>query len=134
MLRDVDRVIGDAFDRRSGPRDRDDEAKIGRGGLLQDEHVDAHLIDFELHLVDRVVFVNDSLGQLRVALDQRTHREHDGFLGGAGDDQPLSQSVEAFFNKSFVLGSPYPSPIVSRVVQVIGIGLLTKSLLIRTFR
>jgi len=82
--------------------------QITGGGLLEHQHVDAHLIDLQFHLIDRVVLAHNALSKLGVALDQRTHRQHYGFLSSAAHDQQLvAEPVQVFFYESVVhSGSP----------------------------
>ena len=76
-LADVDRLVADALQVRVDFHGRRDEAQVGRGGLMQRDHLEAPLIHFDLQLVDFFFLPVDVLHQVALAVRQGFDRDVD---------------------------------------------------------
>ncbi len=74
--------------------DRHDEPQVARHRLVEGEHLEALLLQFDLEAVHDVVRVEDAPGQRHIALGHRAHGQPERLLHGAADvEQALLQVV-----------------------------------------
>ena len=103
-LRDVDGLIADALEIVVDARNSEDEAEVGGHQLMQREHLDDAVVDFELKLVDLVFFVENALGELFIGVENGMDGLVDGALGErAHPEEPFFDDVEIFFEVAFHL-------------------------------
>jgi hypothetical protein len=80
-LRDVDGLIADALEVAIDARDGEEEAQVGGHGLLEREEALDALVNFNLHFVDGVFFVEDGFGEALFGVEDGVNRLVDGALG-----------------------------------------------------
>jgi hypothetical protein len=101
-LGDVDSLIADALKVIVDARNGKNEAEIDGHELVKREELNDAVIDFDLQLVDGVLFVQDALGQLLVGIQHGVDGLMDGAFGEAAHPkQPLFKLVQIFFEVAF---------------------------------
>ena len=88
-LRDVHRVVTDALQIARDLDGADDEPQVARHRLLKGQQLDRGLLHFELELVDLAVAMDDGIGLVLVARQQRVDGDVDELLGARGHVQQL---------------------------------------------
>jgi hypothetical protein len=82
-LGDIDGLIADAFEIVVDARDGQDEPQIGSHQLMEGEELNDAVVEFNLELVDGVFFVEDTLGELLVGVQDGVDGLVDSALGEA---------------------------------------------------
>jgi len=101
-LGDVDSLIADALEVIVDARNGKNEAEIDGHELVKREELNDAVVDFDLQLVDGVLFVQDALGQLIVGIQHGVDGLMDGAFGEAAHpEQPLFKLVQIFFEVAF---------------------------------
>jgi len=101
-LRDIDGLVADAFEVAIDARDGEEEAQVGGHGLLErEESLDA-LVNFDLHFVDGVFFVEDGFGEALFGVENGVHGLVDGTLREAAHpEEALLEFFEIVFEMAF---------------------------------
>ncbi len=111
-MRDVYGLVADALQVAVDARNGQQKAQIGRHGSLQGEQALDALVDFDLHLVDGVFFVEHRLGEPLIGVQHGVNGLMDGALGKAAHpQQPLLQFFEIVFPMAF---HGYSAPFIQR--------------------
>ena len=94
-LRDIDGLIADAFEIAIDARNGQQKPKVGGHGGLQGQQALDALINFDLHLVDGVFFVEHGFGEVLIGVQHGVDGLMDGALGEAAHpEQALLQFFE----------------------------------------
>src|SRR6266403_4686921 len=109
-LGDVDGLIADALKIVIDAGNGQDEAEIGGHELVEREKLNDAIVDFHLELVDGVFFVEDTLGELLIGVQNGVNGlVHGSFGEAAHPEQALFQLVEIFFEVAFHESLPVTS-------------------------
>jgi len=109
-LGDVDGLIADALKIVIDAGNGQDEAEIGGHELVQREKLNNAIVDFHLKLVDGVFFVEDTLGELLISVQNGVNRLVHGAFGEAAHPRAGALSlVEIFFEVAFHESLPVTS-------------------------
>jgi hypothetical protein len=101
-LRNVHGLIADALEIIVNAGNREDEAQVGGHELVESEELNDAVVDFELKLVDGVFFIEDTLGELFIGIEDGVNRLMDGALGEAAHpEKALFELVQVLFEVSF---------------------------------
>jgi hypothetical protein len=101
-LRDVHGLVADALEVAVDARNGQQEAEIDGHGRLQREQALDALVDFDLHLVDGVLFGEDGFGESLVGFEQRLNGLMDGALGEAAHpEEALLELLHVVFPVTF---------------------------------
>lgn len=101
---DIDCEVGDAFEIAVDLHGGDDGPEIDRHRLVQRQQLEATVVDFDMHLVDRLVAGDDVGDRLTIPVDEPVHGQTDALLGHAAhQQQPLFELRELFREVSWIL-------------------------------
>ena len=88
-----------------------DEPQIARGGLVERQQLHALLVDFDVVGADLLVAIDDLLGQIAVALEERAHDPADLVLDQASHGQQgLLERVQLFVEMALHSRALRPQP------------------------
>jgi hypothetical protein len=90
----IDGLIADPFEIAIDPRNSEQKPEVGGHGRLQGEQSLDALVNFNLHLVDGVFFVENGFGHALICVQNGVDGLMDGALGKAAHPQ---QALFQFF-------------------------------------
>ena len=101
-LRNIDGLIADALEIIVDAGNGENEAQVGGHELMESEELNDAIVKFELKLVDGVLFIEDTLGELFIGIKDGVNRLMNGALGEAAHpEKALFELVQVLFEVSF---------------------------------
>ena len=101
-LGDIDGLVADALEIAIDARDGEEKAQVGGHGLLEREEALDAFVNFNLHFIDGVFFVEDGFGEGFFGVEDGVDGLMDGALGEAAHpEKALLQFFEIVFKMAF---------------------------------
>ena len=108
-LRDIHRLVADAFQFAVDAGNGHGEAKVSGHNLLRGQELDHALVHFNLQLVDGRLFLDHAVGHLLFAVQHRLHGLVNRALRQAAHPhQAILQFLQLFFKVAFHSAAPHP--------------------------